>query len=1081
MVEETKTETQITAEHLAKEFKEHSVAEFFKKNMQMLGLTGKIKTLTTIVHEYVTNSVTSETPTVVRENGEIRFEEIGKVIDNKMSLHGFNENKEKELQSLREFPKFEVLCFDKETQKLVFKEVKSLHRHKMENGERIFKIKTLGNRFVEATKHHGLFTLRKGVIEEVKAENLRIGDYLVVPRKPWIQETINEINLLEEFLKLDDKELKEFSVFGVKKILYSDKELKNKIKSLLTKKEQHYGVYNKYMKCDRLPLRLLKILNEKEKKIFYNCEIGERHSKYKLKPLMPITKELMQILGLFVAEGSTRKNNVEVNFSFEAHEKELIEYTADLFEKVFNIRPLIKKAHATAVNVKINSKTISIMLKKVLKCGENAKTKSIPTLVFSSGKEKAKEFLIAYAVGDGFPSGKIFECIKKSNFSLKEKITLVTASKKLSTQLQYLLSGLGYSYSFSQKKAEQRLVKDKLARFGQNYKIEFYTEQKNSPLNFYPMEIGDMTTIIEPKLKWAISQRNQKIVSYEKIASLKINEAQITESAARFIAGDLGILPITEIEERIPKENEYVYDYSIEKDENFVGGFGAICLHNSVDACEESHILPDIEVKIAQIAEDHLEITVTDNGPGLTKQTVGKALGQLLAGTKFHRLIQQRGQQGIGAAGCTMLSQMTTGKTVQVISGTAKEVFACEVAVDAKTNQPKIINLRDLDKKFKGLAIKAQFKGVKYINNDQSPLEYLRRTVIANPHVQVKFSDPLGETTIFHRTSKTIPLKPIAIQPHPKGVTVDELSTLAKHTDGRKISSFLKNSFDRMGDKAIEEISKGVSFDLNKDPKKLTWEEAEEIIKQFKKIEFIAPRLDALRPIGEERIEKSMKAIVQPEFISVITRKPTVYQGGFPFQVEIGIAFGGNAGKVFQGTSEETGEQKKIELMRFANKVPLLFDAGGCATTKAVESVDWKRYGVKDLDNVPLTVLVNVISVHIPYTSAGKQAISEEQEVIEEIRLGIMDAGRRIWKHISESRREQEKQEKKKLFMKYAQEIAIGLSELTKEKRESIEKKLVDIVSKKLKLEEKLKKEGKLEEKEEVIKEEKVKEEGEFE
>ncbi|MDO8627329.1 MAG: hypothetical protein Q7K42_02600, partial [Candidatus Diapherotrites archaeon] len=175
--------------------------------------------------------------------------------------------------------------------------------------------------------------------------------------------------------------------------------------------------------------------------------------------------------------------------------------------------------------------------------------------------------------------------------------------------------------------------------------------------------------------------------------------------------------------------------------------------------------------------------------------------------------------------------------------------------------------------------------------------------------------------------------------------------------------------------------------------------------------------------------------------------------------------------------------QKKIEILRFANKVPLLFDAGGCATTKAVDTVDWKRYGIKDLENVPLSVFINVISVHIPYTSAGKQAISEEEEIIEEVRLAIMDAGRKIWRRISESRREQEKLEKRKLFMKYAQEVAIGLAELTKEKKDTIEKKLLEIVMKKLKLDEKKDEESRAEEpKEEVLREEKIKaEEGDFE
>ncbi|MCX8158219.1 MAG: DNA topoisomerase VI subunit B [Candidatus Diapherotrites archaeon] len=475
---------------------------------------------------------------------------------------------------------------------------------------------------------------------------------------------------------------------------------------------------------------------------------------------------------------------------------------------------------------------------------------------------------------------------------------------------------------------------------------------------------------------------------------------------------------------------------------------------NSLDACEEAKILPDIEVQVKELGEEHYEVMVKDNGPGLTKETVGKALGQLLAGTKFHRLIQQRGQQGIGASGCTLLSLITTGKPIQVISGTSKDVFKCELTIDPKKNEPKIISIEDLDKKYRGLAIKAQFKEIKYQRSDQGPLEYLRRTAIANPHAKITFTEPDGTVTVFERSSHEIPKRPQPIKPHPKGATVDELLTLAKHTKARKISSFLKEEFDRIGDKAIEDISKLVHFDLNCDPKSLTWEQAEEIIKAFRKIDFIAPRLDALIPIGEERIKKSIKAIVEPEFIEVVERKPAVYRGGFPFCVEVGVAFGGNAGRL-AGKDEEGKPIWKAEIMRFANRTPLLFDSGGCALTQAVQSIDWKRYGIKDFDNSPITIFIHLLSVHIPYTGAGKQAVSPEEEIMEEIRLALMEAGRKIYRFIGYQRRMAEREAKRKMYYKYATEVASALSVLTNKDKKEIEEKLHALVLKHLKIEEK--------------------------
>ena len=236
----------------------------------------------------------------------------------------------------------------------------------------------------------------------------------------------------------------------------------------------------------------------------------------------------------------------------------------------------------------------------------------------------------------------------------------------------------------------------------------------------------------------------------------------------------------------------------------------------------------------------------------------------------------------------------------------------------------------------------------------------------------------------------------------------------------------------------------------------------------FKKISFIAPRTDGLQPIGEDRIRRSLEKIVAPEYLSVITRKPQVYSGGFPFQVEVSVAYGGNSGRITnetvsvvnEGDDDESSPQvRKIEIMRFANRAPLLFDSGGCAITKAVQTIDWKRYGIKDFENSPITIFVNLISVHIPYTSAGKQAISDEEEIMEELRLALMDAGRKTGMFIAGKRKEQEKKMKREMFYKYIPEIAVALNRITKEEEGKIKKNLEKLVLEKLKLEEEEEKE----------------------
>jgi len=468
---------------------------------------------------------------------------------------------------------------------------------------------------------------------------------------------------------------------------------------------------------------------------------------------------------------------------------------------------------------------------------------------------------------------------------------------------------------------------------------------------------------------------------------------------------------------------------------------------NSLDACEETGILPDIDVKIDELGDEYYEVTVKDNGPGISKDNVGKAFGKLLAGTKFHRLKQSRGQQGIGCSGCTMLSQMTTGKPSKIITGQhGKKPISLELTIDPSKNEPKIAEIKELEKEFRGTAVAAKFKGVLYRDSDQGALEYLRRTAIANPHAKISFRDPLGQKIIFNRTQTVLPELAEEIKPHPKGVTVDDVIYMGKKTGGRTTLSFLNNEFDRMGAKGLDEMKKIVDFDLGKDPKQLTWDDAEQIIKAFKKIDFIAPTTDSLRPIGERQIQGSLQSIVKPEFLTVMTRKPTVYAGGYPFQVEIAIAYGGGAGR-------KVGEETKMEIMRFANRVPLLFDQGNCALTKAIQSVDWKRYDIKDPENSPVTVFINFISVHIPYTGAGKQAIADEEEVLEEVRLALMQTGRKAGIYIAHRRRESENQQKRLMFYKYIPEICKALATITKENEDKMKKNMEQMVLAKLKIE----------------------------
>ena len=492
---------------------------------------------------------------------------------------------------------------------------------------------------------------------------------------------------------------------------------------------------------------------------------------------------------------------------------------------------------------------------------------------------------------------------------------------------------------------------------------------------------------------------------------------------------------------------------------------------NSLDACEEAGIPPYIRVEIEELGREHYKVVVEDNGPGIPEKYITHVFGKMLAGTKAHRNIQSRGQQGIGISGAVMFAQITSGKATRVITSTGEEIIEAWVKIDVDKNEGKIVKKEKHPNPdgWHGTRIELEVKNVRYIRSKQGVYWYLKLTAIANPHSHIELIEPDGRLIVFPRSSDEIPKPPVEMKPHPKGVLTDDVYRMAKKTKRQTVRRFLIGEFSRISDKKVDElieyiaalrliksvedkkvqeqlyerlmkgevkavlrsfrgytkVVKQVAKIMEKPPEKLTWQEAEEIVEAFKYMKFLAPPTHGLRPIGEENIEKGLKGILKPEFVTAVTRPPKVYSGGIPFQVEVGLAYGGEIPSGF-------------ELLRYANRVPLLFDAGSCVTTQAARSIDWRRYKVDDLDRAPLVLMINVVSVHVPYTGTGKQSIASVDEIYNEIRLAIMDAARRLQTYLSGKHRRLYQAKRKKTFEKYVPEIARALSILTGEPEERI-------------------------------------------
>ena len=449
---------------------------------------------------------------------------------------------------------------------------------------------------------------------------------------------------------------------------------------------------------------------------------------------------------------------------------------------------------------------------------------------------------------------------------------------------------------------------------------------------------------------------------------------------------------------------------------------------NSIDSAEETGVLPDIFVMIKRINDDpeHFRVVIEDNASGIPEEFIPNVFGKMLAGTRLHRNMQARGQQGIGVSGSVMFGQTTSGKPATIVTSTGDgEIIHEDVMIDVDRNEGKITNSEKLKGKWRGTRVELEVKDVTYMRSRYGPFNYLRMTAIANPHVQITFVEPDGTLTIFERATQEVPDRPKPMPLHPWGIMSDDLLVLAKHTKSRNMGSFLAADLSRVTKRKVEEVRKLSGVDMSKKPSDLTWEEAERVVSAFKRIKLMAPPTAGLRPIGAANIESGMRQILKPDFAHTTTRPPKVYRGGLPFVVEAGIAYGGGAGKTVESKGEaETGEPEAgMELIRFANRAPLIFDQGGCVITAAARSINWRRYGV-DISTSPLTLFVNVISAYVPYTSAGKQSIAEVPEIFEETRAAIMEVARELRGFLYRRIRVKERQERAGIFERYLPVVA---------------------------------------------------------
>ncbi len=458
---------------------------------------------------------------------------------------------------------------------------------------------------------------------------------------------------------------------------------------------------------------------------------------------------------------------------------------------------------------------------------------------------------------------------------------------------------------------------------------------------------------------------------------------------------------------------------------------------NALDACEEGGVFPEIYLEIKQLSEDRFRMTCRDNGPGIVKAQIPNIFGKLLYGSKFHRLKMSRGQQGIGISAAGMYGLITTGKPVSIISrtGKGKPAHHYKLAIDTKKNKPDIIADKTVEVPWEqGTEIEIEMVA-SFNKGRQGVAEYIELTAIANPHTTIVFKGPDKKVIEFLRNVDELPEQTEEIQPHPHGVELGVLMKMIKETDSKQLGAFLSSEFSRVSPRIAKEVCAKAGQTQRTWLQSIGPSDIEKIYNALQETKLRAPSTNCLAPIGAEAILNGLLKGIKAEFYTASTRPPAVYRGN-PFQIEVGMAFGGQLGSLDASNGDDKSKQPTTaRVIRFANRVPLLYQQSACCTFKSVVDTKWNKYGLSQsrstLPQAPFVVLIHMASVWVPFTSESKEAIADYDEIRKEIKLGLSECGRRLGTYIRRKKKRSHFAQRRDVFHRYIHEIVESCRAMT--------------------------------------------------
>ncbi|CAM6127753.1 unnamed protein product [Calypogeia fissa] len=415
------------------------------------------------------------------------------------------------------------------------------------------------------------------------------------------------------------------------------------------------------------------------------------------------------------------------------------------------------------------------------------------------------------------------------------------------------------------------------------------------------------------------------------------------------------------------------------------------------------------------------KVTCKDNGKGMPHDDIPNMLGRVLSGTKYG-LKQTRGKFGLGAKMALIWSKMSTGQPIDIWSATKGQNFIsyCHLDIDINKNIP---NVHKHEKRpnpdgWRGAELQVTIAG-NWTTYRSKIINYMRQMGVITPYAQFVFryiapTSDKNVTIRFARRTNVMPAAPEETKFHPSAVDLLLIKRLITETTKPKFDQFLEQEFvgisKTLAKRLIDEL--GPEFSPKMSVKSLTPQQILSIQQLFRQAKFEDPSGDCLSPAGEYNLRLGIMKELHPDMVATYQGSTQVFEG-HPFLVEAGVSLGGKDVK------------PGVNVFRFANRIPLLFEAGGdVATRTAMKRINWNSYKINQVQD-KIGVFVSIVSTKIPFKGTGKEYIGDDvTEMASAVKSVLQQCCIQLKSKIVRQQQARDRQLRKRSLAKYIPDVS---------------------------------------------------------